>query len=188
MALFIEDGKGSGYKVGVNDENRILSDCVTKTAEHHANGLGNAYHVLFAKSPTANDDCIFYLVNSHSSLDMVIEGIWLSVDAACDVYIQLADKGTRNSATTLTPVNCNSGSGNTADGTFEEGVDLDGGTATLTGGSIVEKYIFKAATATTHFNFEQDIIIPKNETLTIWCSSLSATVSGTAVFNYHSHD
>ena len=60
MALFIEDGKGTGTKVGVDSENRILSNCVTQSLEHHANSEhGDAFQVLFAKSPTANDDCIF---------------------------------------------------------------------------------------------------------------------------------
>lgn len=184
--MYINDGRGQGSTMGVNDENRALTEAVTLTMERHTNEEeGEAYHALFDQSPTANDDCIFYMVNSHTTKTLILEGIWLSVSAVCEVYFQANAKGTRNSATAVTPVNCNFGSGNAAEGTFEQGVDLDGGSATLTGGTEFERYVFRAAGDSSHFNFEQDIIIPRNQTFTVWCSSLSATVNGTVVFNYH---
>jgi hypothetical protein len=184
--MIINDGRGQGNSMGVNDENRGLTEAVTLTKERHTNeDEGEAYHALFEQSPTANDDCIFYMVNSHTTKTMIVEGIWFSVSAACEVYMQANAKGTRNSATVITPVNCNFGSGNEAEGTFERGADLDGGSATLTGGTEIERYVFRAASDSSHFNFEQDVIIPRNQTLTIWCDTSTATVNGTVVFNYH---
>lgn len=180
----IEGGTGNGYAAKVDSENRLFSDCITRSAERHANeDHGEAYHVLFSQSPTANDDCIFYMTNNSETRNLIVEGIWLYVSAASTVTIKLGDKGTRGSATTLTPVNCNAGSGNTADGTFEKGADLESGT--LTGGSTVEMYTFTAAATSKFFNFEQDIILPKNQTLTIYSSLSTATVTGTVVFNCH---
>jgi len=185
--MHIQDGTGKGYQAEVNAEHRLQVGAVTYTAERHSNEAeGNAYQVLFSQSPTAGDDCIFYMVNSSQTMNLIAEGIWLYVSAAGEVSVKLGAKGTRNSATALTPVNCNAGSGNSADGTFEKGADLDGGSATLTGGSIVSMYKFSAATDTKYFNFEQDIIVPQNQTLTLWCSSASPTVTGHLVFNYHS--
>jgi len=75
MALIIEDGQGRGYSVGVTKENRIKSDCITTTIEHHANqDEGDAYAIPFSQSPTAADDCIFYMKNT-DDVDMVIEGV-----------------------------------------------------------------------------------------------------------------
>ncbi len=179
----IEDGKGRGYQAGVSSENRLLSDCITSTNEHHANEEGGAYHLLFDQAPTAGDDCIIYMENSDER-DMTIEGLYLSVAGACEVYFQLHDNGTRNAAGAVVPANCNAGSGQTADGTFEVGADLDGGAATLAGGEEVTRYAFIAAAGSSFFNFEQDIILPKNGTMTIWVSAVQA-VTGHVVFNYH---
>ena len=180
----IEGGTGNGFAAKVDSENRLHVDAVTRSAERESNEEhGDAYHVLFSQSPTANNDCIFYMANDSESKDLIVEGIWLYVSAASTVSVKLGDKGTRGSATALTPVNCHAGSGNAADGTFEKGADLESGT--LSGGSTVETYTFTAAATSTFFNFEQDIILPKNQTLTIYSSLSTATVTGTVVFNYH---
>jgi len=185
MGLQIEDGQGRGYSAGESEENRLLTDCITSSNEHHVNHLhGEAYNVYFSQSPTANDDCIFYMVND-SDTDLCVEGIKIYVSAACEVYVQINDKGTRLSATALTPVNLNGGSGKSADGTFEKGADLDGATSTITGGSELERFKFIGEAATDTFNFEQDLILPKNSTMTIWCDTSAATVNGTVIFNYH---
>ena len=185
--MIIEDGTGSGYNAEVDSENFLHVHAVTTTAERHVNEEhGEAYHCLIDQSPTAGDDCIFYMENSDDK-DMIIEGVWLSSTAACEIYFQLGDVGTRNAATDVVPANCNAGSGNAADGTFEYGADLDGGAATLAGGYEIERYVFRAANNSDHFNFEQDIIMPKNQTITMWCSAAAAVVNATFVFNYHAH-
>ena len=113
-----------------------------------------------------------------------MEGIYISLAGACEVYMKLNSDGTRNAASAITPVNLNGGSGLTADGTFETGVDLAGGAATLTNGTEVGRGIFRAATNTQFFNFDQDIIIPKNKTFTLW-SSASVKVDGILSLNFH---
>lgn len=184
--MIIEDGTGQGYQAGVNSENRILTDSIAASPEHAANVAGNAYHMLFDQAPTAGDDCIIYIENS-DEIPMIIEGLYLSVAGATELYFHLNDLGTRNGAGAVIPVNCNSGSGKTADGTFEVGLDLDGGAATLAGGVEIERYIFIAATGSAYFNFEQDIVLPKNATFTIWCSAIVA-ITGNVIFNYHGHE
>ena len=170
----------------VSAENRLRTDALTSTTEHHVNHLhGLAFNVLFAQSPTAGDDCIIFIQNTDDT-DLCLEGLWLSVSAACEIYFQIGDDGTRNAATDIVPVNLNSGSGLLADGTFEVGADLDGGAATLAGGAEFNRLIFRAAIDTAHFNFEQDVILKRNGTLTIWCSQAAPTVTGAIVFNYHS--
>ncbi len=188
----IEDGHGTGNKAKVSTAGHLRVHAITQTMERHTNDEhGDSYNVLFSQSPTAADDCFFYMVNNSSEKEIIVEGIWLgfinatAVDA--ELYIKIGDKGTRNSATALTPANLNAGSGRAADGTFEKGADLDGGAATLTGGTEIERFVFADVQNLTSkmFNFEQDIILPKNETMTMWATDAGATYYVTVVFNFH---
>jgi len=184
--MILQGGTGNGYAAGVTSENMLTTLATTVSLERHTNqSEGRAFHCLFEQAVTAGDDCLFYMVNN-ADREIVIEGIDLYVSAACEVYVKLNAKGTRNSATALTPVNCNAGAGTVADGTFEKGADLDGGAAGLTGGSVVHRWKFTAAASSAHRNFEQDIILPKNATLTIWNDTTGANTMGTVVFNFHS--
>ena len=179
----IEDGTGTGRLARVTLDNQLLTRSTTVSAEHYINHhYGLEYNVLFEQAPTAGDDCILYIENGNDS-DMVVEGIQLSVGGASEVYVQIDDIGTRNAATDLTPANLNTGSGNLADGEFEVGADLDGGAATLTGGREIGRYVFRAASDTCGFNFDQDVFLTKNRTMTIWCDAI-VTVNGTVMFHY----
>lgn len=178
-------GGDSNRPANVNSEGRLLAECVSSSIEHHINhSEGQAYNAIFEQSPTANDDCIFYMANN-SDTTLVVEGLKLSVSAACEVYVQKNAIGTRNSGTAITPVNMNFVSGNPADCTAEYGADLDGGAATLTGGTEFERFVFRAASDSRTFNFEQDIAMAKNNTITIWCSSSAATLNATVILNFH---
>jgi len=182
----IKDGKGQGNLASVNNENRLAVTSISSTVEHHVNHHeGEAYILLFEQSPAADDDCILYIQNT-SEEDLVIEGIDLSVDGACQVYYKLNGQGTRNNATAITPANVHGGINNDADGVFEQGADLDGGSATLTNGEIVGRHVFRAAANTSHCNFPQDIIVSKSATFTVWCDTSSVTVIASIPFNYHS--
>ena len=184
--MIIQGGTGNGYSAGVTSEYMLQTFAITASQEHHVNAVeGQAFHCLFEQAVTAGDDCLFYMVNN-ADKDIVVEGIDIYASAACEVYVKLNAKGTRNGATALTPINCNAGSGKVADGTFEQGADLDGGAASLTGGSVVQRWKFTAAASSAHRNFEQDIILPKNATLTIWNDTTGANTMGTVVFNFHS--
>ena len=182
----ITDGTGSGKAATVNEENQLRVAAVQVSEEQHANHHeGQAYNVMFDKSPTANDDCIFYMENNSDTLDIIVEGISLQIDGAGEVYLKLNAVGTRNAATALTPVNLNAKSGNAADGTFEHGVDLDGGAAGLSGGTETYRWVFAAANNSTDFNFEADIILGKANTITVWCSALARTIHGSLIFYFH---
>lgn len=181
-----------GTAAVVNAEGQLTTTTIAATPEHHVNHVhGEAYSVKFSQSPTAADDCFFYMANT-SELDLVIEGITLGfIDGTAaddpEIYMKLNDLGSRNSATALTPVNLNAGSGKSADGTFEQGADLDGGAATLTGGTEFERLVYAndGDVSSSHFNFEQDLILPKNKTLTMWANDSGATYFVTVFFNYH---
>ena len=187
----IEDGTGKGFKVKISKENYMEVHSISQSVESHVNHVhGDAYQCVFNQSPTAGDDCFFYMINNSDENHIIIEGVTIGVKGAtaddAEVYFKLSAKGTRGGVTALTPVNCNTGSGRAADGTFEKGADLEAA-STLTGGSEVERYVFAGVQdqVSKHFNFEQDIILIKNETFTIWATDAGATYYITVVFNFH---
>ena len=190
--MFIADGTGKGNLARVDGENYLRVHSVMQTLAHHANDFhGDAYSVTFNQSPTAGDDCFFYMVNNSDSADLIITGMWFglinatAVDA--EVYFKVGGKGTRNSASVLTPANLNAASGNAADGTFEKGADLDGGAATLTGGTEFERHVFANVQdqVSTYYDFNEDVVLAKNETFTMWATDAGATYYATVVFIFH---
>jgi len=192
--MFIEDGKGSGRLASVGAENRVNVNAVTSTIEHHINhDEGTAYSLTVSQSNTAAGDCILYMLNSEE-LDMVIEGFTIGVincTADDSIYFKIGDTGTRNSGVDVTPVNLNGGSGKSVVGTFEQGADLDGGAATLAGGSEFERFVMAGVTdlVSKDFNFPQDLILPKNRSLTAWVDgSGTGTWYLTIHFNIHVHE
>lgn len=175
----------NGNSAAVNSDNMLQTLAIVSTIEHYINhSKGLAFNILFSQSPAANDNCILYMENE-SEKDMVLEGMHMSVNVACEVYIRINNVGTRNNPTSITPVNLNLGSGKPAVGVFEHGSDLSGGAATLSSGTIAERFVFVGATTSLFTNFEQDLIVPKNRALTVWCSNSAATVTATVPFNYH---
>jgi hypothetical protein len=179
--VHIQDGGGSGHLAHVTKAGQLEVSARSVTAEHFANEMmGRAFHIPFEQSPTAGDDAIFYMENTGAS-DILIEGITIAVDQACEVYFKINDRGTRNGATAIVPVNVNSQSGLDLDAIVEQGVDLDGGAATLTGGAEFDRLKFFAARNSAHFNFEADVLLATGGAMTIWCDAAAATVLATIV-------
>jgi hypothetical protein len=178
----IEDGGGSGRRAKVDKSQNLHTHATTTTIEHIVNhNDGEAYHLLFNQTPTGANDCFLYMRNNSDGDDICIEGIWFRVASAEQVVVKLGDSGTTSGGTTATPANLNAGSGKVADGTFEAGNDITG----LSGGTTIEKY-WLTDTATQHFNFEQDVIIPKNGIFTLYAVTGAVAIAGTVVFNFHS--
>ena len=181
MGLTIEGGTGNGYSAGVTSENRLLTDCVTKSIEHQTNHTdGKSFSIPFSATPTASGDC-FFLMKNEDDLDIVIEGVNLYLPAAEYFDIKIGDTGTPIDGTDITPVNLNAGSGILADGTFQQGNNITG----LSGGSTAYRIHKLAGTGTENHNFEQDIILPKNTVLTMYVQTGTTALDGFIDFYYH---
>jgi hypothetical protein len=182
----IRDGTGGGYLAEVDSENRLKTTAVQSSVEHHINhDEGEAYNFLFEVTTGDADVTVAYMKNANNK-DIVVEGIYAYVSAACELELKRGASGTRNAAVTETPVNLNAGSNQSAAGTFESGADLGGGAATLDGNEVAMfKYKFIAESATKFFNFDQDIILPPNQTMTVTCDTNAVVVQAMIPFNYH---
>ena len=192
--MIITDGEGSGRSVGVSSENRLKTNAITSSIEHHVNHDDKqAYHFVFQVTPeTENpsedltESCFLYLKNT-STTDICIEGFHWRMGGTSDtdsIKIVIGDTGTPVGGTTNTPVNCNVGSGNIADGTFYTGTSITG----LSGGTTLDRIYLESSNTSNNFNFEQDIIIPKNYTFTMYAETGGSEIDGTLIFNYHSEE
>jgi len=180
MGIPIEDGTGSGRTVGVSSNNELLVHSVSVSEEHSANmDKGKAFSWIFSEDPDANDDCIFYLKNTGDE-NLVLEGITLYVSGASEVYVEIGNEGTTATGTSISGRNLNAGSGNTVENTVtaKKDGDLQSG-ATLASGDEVGRYIFGDASNSSCYNFSADIIIPPQQTFTIWCDTAAVVVKAT---------
>lgn len=178
----IEDGTGTGKKMKVDDENQAQVVAVTRTAERHANeDFGEAYSVPFSATPTGAGDCFLYIKNTNTK-NMIIEGIGIKLAANEYIDVKIGQTGTPSGGSATTPANLNAGSAKTADVTAEDGVDITG----LTGGRTAYRLYHATSNGTTYTNFEQDIIIPKNQTLTLYCQTGETAIEGFLDINFHS--
>jgi hypothetical protein len=179
MAI-IEDGKGSGKKAEVNAENRLLTHAITQTLEHHSNvSEGTAYQLLFQKTPSSADCCFVYMKNGNG-VNLIVEGILLRTSSDEQIEVKLKTTGTAV-GTAAVPANCNAGSGNNADGTFI----VDDGITGLTHGNTVERFYITGSNTSSYYNFEQDLIVPPNQTLCLHAVTGGIEIDGTLVFHYH---
>lgn len=190
--MLIEDGTGSGRTAAVNSDNRLEVVAVTASTEHntnHADGL--AFNVLFEQTPSGADPsagdlyeetCIFYLKNT-SDIDMTSEGILFRLAGSGlsdSIEIRGGNIGDPIGETTVIPANLNLGSGNSATGIFSSGNSITG----LTGGTVLQRMYIESGHST-YFNFDQDIIIPRNRIITIWSMTPVDEISITLSINYH---
>jgi len=183
MSDFIRDGSGSGFLAEVDSENRlrVRSDSI-RFATHVNETEGEYYTLTISNTATAADDCIGYVKNT-ASKDLHIESIFLFSAAATLLSIKLKDTGTPDTPATLTPVNCNSGSNNEADGTFYSGVELDKAGA-LSGGVTVLNW-YTGASDGKLLDFFPHVIVVSNGVATFYVNqNTQAVIIGLGMY-YH---
>lgn len=192
--MLIEDGQGSGNAVGVNAEHRIKTIAVSSTPEHQANHeYGLAYNLLFQETPTLSDPsntttpiCFLYLKNLND-LDLIIEGIDLRIGGTNQseiIEVAANDGETPIGGNTRTPVNLNLGSANVANVTSLSSSEI----TELTFGTTLMRYYCASSNTTTPYNFEQDLIIPKNNVITLWATNGDIEIDGTLIFHFSNKD
>lgn len=184
MGFTIEDGSGEGYRAKVSDTNRLHVSAVSESLEHHTNTIyGNSYNLIFSLTATTSGSCVLYTKNS-SDEDMVFESITLRSASLEIVEIKINNIGTPVGGTTTTPANLNAGSNRQAYGTFLVGNNITG----LTGGTTTFRYFINGGGSSSGYNFDQDIILPKNRILTMCFTNSGIQVDGFLSFFFdHSH-
>lgn len=190
--MMIEGGTGNGYRVKVNSDNMLHTRSVTESIEHHINhDHKRGFCISFNQSPTAANDCFFWLKNTDSERDIIIEGMSLGFKNASavdgEVYFKLGDDGTANAGTDVTPQPMNTESAYTATCTAEKGADLDNAGAGISGGTECMRLLFANIQdrVSTYHNFPMDIILAPNGSISMWATDAGATYYVNMPIWYH---
>jgi len=185
MGFQIEDGSGKGYQAKVNNESMISVYAVIDSKQSHTNiRHGTSYNLLFSQTGDSTaSSCILYIKNEDIE-PLIVKGIGANV--ASDEYIEvvLNDSGTPVGGSAIAPVNLNSGINNVAEGVFQSGSNITG----LSGGSKAFKLFYVGGEPTKYFNFDQDIIVARNRTLTLYCVNGGILIEGFVSFFFHEED
>ena len=189
--MLIEDGQGSGVTAGVTSSNRLKTVSISATPEHFANhNKGLSYNFLFQETPEYTNPsttseggiCFLYLKNT-SEKDLILEGLDIRLGGTSQVeIIEIVenDGEVPVGGNSRTPVNLNLSSGKVAEGVFLSSSNI----SSMGKGSPMLRYYIESSHTTKQFNFEQDLIVPQNNTITLWAEYGGTEIDGTLVFYY----
>ena len=177
-----QDGSGKNYWQKINSENKAEVASVSRSKEHHANVVhGNAYNFIFDVTPVAGGT--FLYMKNLSDDDIIAEGFSIHCPTNEIIQVQLHEIGVPVGGSDIVPANLNAGSNHEAVGIFQTGNDITG----LTGGRTVMHYHIKGDDDSSFRNFDADLVIPKNLTMTMSCVNGSINFDGFVVM-WHEHD
>jgi len=168
----IEDGRGRGYKVSVDDENCMCVHAITSSNQRHACHVhGTAYTMDIDNVVVDGDGYYFLYIQNTDDDDLIITSITLWVatakdDANIEAYIGHTIASAAN-YTAVVPTNVNAGSGLTADGVFYVN-DGAGNLTTLSGGAVAGRW--KPTTSVGIWENPSGWVIPKNQTFSLACT------------------
>ena len=112
--LQIEDGKGSGSRVGVS-ENRLLVKALVESDLSHSAGEGHAYSWASGTYDPDAGDTILLVKNTSKTFDLHITQIWISTDVETRAIIHLPTSEVTVTGTAISGINLNTGSSNVAE-------------------------------------------------------------------------
>ena len=148
---------------------------------------GDAYAVFIEATPTYEDPsagtgelCVFYLKNlSENNLVLYQMGIWTQSGQYLEPTVN--PEGSPLDTATVTPVNMNLNSGNTASGEFYTGSSING----ISGGTRISRFRVPANGSTNFNSLDSKVVIPKNNVLVMYASEPDVQMELTLNFYYH---
>jgi hypothetical protein len=183
--MMITDGTGAGNVAKVTRDNRVAVDIGSGIPE--AARAGNAYTATMntAAQPTVtvttSGEYVFHMRNANGSgKNVIIEEVAISTDTAnTEIHLISGHSGDPGASTAVKPVNMNRGFSNKVSSahttTWVWADASSGGLSGLTAsGSVLGSY--RLAAGTTTIEAGGRMILPQNETMTIFADSPSSTV------------
>ena len=171
MPEIIKDGTGKGYQAKVNNDNQLLVDARSVSAEHWANHeKSKAFNTNFqALSMTATKRIIHYFKNTGSA-EVIFEGISWNVSQNIEIELRSNMTGTLAGGTDMDIGNLNTGSNNTLAVTALYGDNITG----LSGGDLIFRAKQSAGDYSINTNFEADVILAPNTDMAIYGTGASS--------------
>ncbi len=177
MEFNIKDG-ATGAVASVDDTGRLLTRSINTSLQHYvSHHEGESYQVSTETPIVATNEPVLYLQNNDSSHDMVISYIRFqsigATAAAETAYFTIVVGDLRTSGgVAVAPKNLSLGSANTADAVAFGG----GSVLAVAGGTEIDRN-YEANSMQT-YNKDGSIIIPKGQSISIWCKGTDT--NGTA--------
>lgn len=157
---------GGSQTAGVNKDKHVLVESVSKTdIEFQSFIKGRAYAISSTYSATANDEVIS-IKNDSTTLDFIVDEIVIGAGAACNFDLFEVTSGTP-AGTTVTPINLNTGSGNSADLTCFGNASVTG---SLSGSVLVYDGVTAASDHAT-LNLKSGLVIGQEKTIAVTASA-----------------
>lgn len=105
--MVIEDGKGSGRKAQVNDENELVTRSITESELEHASSLGRAYAWDSTEKDIDAGDTMLFVQNTSDTPLILDEATINGSNVACIWTIHTGADITTPSGTSIAGVNMN---------------------------------------------------------------------------------
>jgi len=130
MATTIEDGKGRGFSVGVDNENRLLVRNINETEFEHATRKGNAYNIntLFFEVTSSTEVPLLYFKNNEEQVTTLAAWFFATSGSSSNngiikMFPNPSSGTIISSGTDVEAVNRLVGSSNTLDADIKKGGD-----------------------------------------------------------------
>jgi len=178
--VIINDGKGSGRSVSVSNNNRLDTSARSASRQYYeSRDEGQVYTATYIDAGAVANEETAYIQNTSTVKDMVIDQIFIAPDTASQWTVKFVT-GT-GSGTTVTPVNMNKSSSNTAVVNCLGGV---GGVTGLTDDGVIG-VVWTPANNTSLFDSNEAIRLGQDDALAIECET-SCAVNIMIFFHYDS--
>jgi len=163
MAIQILDGTGTGQSVGVSPTgNRLnVSSRSDERIYYISRDNGDAYTIYSRDAAAAADEHQLYFRNTSTTKKFYVNSFELGGADICIFSIIIAT-GTATGGSTLTPVNLNFTSGNTASATVLGNGDVGG----FTTGAVI-RHIATAADTTGTINFHDSLVLGQGDAIAV---------------------
>lgn len=162
----------------VTSKGRLKTNAVTLSEERDGSHSGLSFCSAISKTPTGAADVFYYLKNT-SEKDLIVYHFDIYSASAESITIHLGDTGTPVDGADLTPTNTNAGSGEVADATSQDGVNITG----LSGGATVCE-LFASTTMEDHV-IASGLFVPRNKTMTLYSVTGGVALKVNVWFYFH---
>lgn len=170
MSIQLLDGKGRGYSVGIDAENRMLVRSASKP-ESSFTALVSGKTFFFPTNfqtfelESESEEAGLLYIQYTGTNRFIIENIRLSVDLSSQIRIYRSPDSMTN-VTSGSPVNTNLTSGNVFSGTFSIG----GSNSVLSGGSLAQQILIGTGSNSV-MDFHGSLILGQNDTIAVTIQS-----------------
>ncbi len=182
--MSILDGKGRGYRAAVNKIQQLITRAINATMAFFVNLKDCEAFAMYFSQAAANaaaNECLAYILNTHTSKALVIDELDLDITAANTVYLSKVTGTPGGGPAAVTPTNLNLGSTKTAQATCYKDDAMSG----LTDAGRLKNIYLAANTGRELTTGDAKLVLPINTAVAIFVTTQQAqTLNGVIRFHF----